>query len=530
MNALVEWKRHVRRAADGRLIKVRPSITSGPYRRSIYDWNTDFPVSKQSKATPNDTTNITLEFELNPDEVEEFRSEIKSNLNGALPLMVSFSQRQFDVSVKKQGRGQASLTKKSIRIAEFISNRIRFEYIPAIRTADSAEEVIYQLVGRELRRLEGNQEYKQALAKIEELQRPVLDKLGEAIQKTVSDFLPKVESVQLKSRREERYRALRGNLEIAIDDGHQTELKRKGDGVQSLVALALMRYASEQNASKLSTVIAIEEPESHLHPHAIHQLRSVIENLSEKNQIVLTSHSPLFVNPNNLDNTIIVKDRRAVCAKHISEVRDTLGVRFSDNLQNARIVLLFEGTDDALAMRHIIAARSEILKNALNSGTVAIDHLGGVSSLRSKASFYKSSACLVQCLVDNDQAGKKAVQKAIDDKVLDTVNVNYCSVPSLEESELEDIYNKRVYGPSFVEKFGVDPRKRLKPKCKKKWSSLMKKLFVEAGKHWDNQVKREIKSWLANFAAKHAETILKDELYGPLENFIETVEARLPKN
>jgi len=529
MHALVEWRKHVRRASDGRLIK-RPNMISSLYKRNSYDWDTDFPVSKQNKATSNSTTNIILEFELDAGEVEEFKSEIKSNLNGALPLMVSFSQKQFNVSVKKQGRGQASLTKKSVRITEFISKRIRFEYIPPIRTADSAEKVIHQLVGRELSQLESNEEYKEALGKIEELQQPVLDELAGAIQQTVSDFLPNVKSVQLKSRREERYRALRGSLEIVIDDGHKTKLERKGDGVQSLVALALMRYASEQNSSRLSTVIAIEEPESHLHPRAIHQLKLVIENLSSKNQIVLTSHSPLFVNPDNLANTIIVKDSKAACAKRISEIRNALGVRFSDNLQNARMVLLFEGVDDALALKHIISARSKTLKNALNSSTLAIDHLSGAGSLRLKASFYQSAACLVQCFVDDDQSGRKAVEKAINDKVLNSSNVNLCTVRNLEEAELEDIYNKKVYGTPFVEKFGVDPRKKLKPKPKKKWSNVMKKLFIDAGKPWDDGVKREIKNWLANFAAKHAETILKEELCNPLENFIETVERRLPQN
>ena len=527
MNALVDWKRHIR-APDGRSLRKRPNVVRGLHRSSGYDWDTDFPVSKQNKANSNDSTNITLEFEFNADELAEFKSEIKSNLNGTLPLMVSFSQRQVDVSVRKQGRGQASLTKKRRKIAEFISKRIRFEYIPAIRTADSAREVIYQLVDRELYQLEDDEEYKEALGKIEKLQQPVLDELAETIQQTVSNFLPRVKSVQLKTHREERYRALRRSLEIAIDDGHQTKLEYKGDGVQSLVALAVMRYASEHSSSSLSTVIAIEEPESHLHPHAIHQLRSVIENLSERNQIVLTSHSPLFVNPNNLDNTIIVKNRKAVCAKHISDVRNALGVRFSDNLQNARVVLIFEGSNDVLAMRDIIAARSETLKKALHSGTVAIDYLSGVSSLRSKASFYQSAACLVQCFVDYDEASHSAVQKAIDDEVLDIAKVNYCSVPGLKEAELEDLYDKKVYGPSFVEKFGVDPGKRLNPKSKKKWSSVMKKLFLEAGKLWDDRVEREVKNWLAHFAASHAETILKEELCGPLQNFIDTAEAKLP--
>ena len=232
-------------------------------------------------------------------------------------MSISFSQTSFDVAVRKQGRGGASLTKKSNRIADFIARRIRFEYIPAIRTAESASRIVGQLVGKELLRLEDNEDYKNAVGKIEELQRPVFEALAATIKSTVSSFLPSVKSVQLNSRRDERYRALRNDVEVVVDDGQQTILERKGDGVQSLVALALMRHASQQNATGLSNVIAIEEPESHLHPQAIHELRTVIDALSKNNQVVLTSHSPLFVNPNHLENTIIVKESRAVCASRI---------------------------------------------------------------------------------------------------------------------------------------------------------------------------------------------------------------------
>ena len=114
-----------------------------------------------------------LEFELDEGEIQEFKEDIKSNLNGTLPLLVSFGQNSLDVTVKKPGRGGASLTKKSTRIAAFVSKRIRFEYIPAIRTAESADQVISQLVEGELYRLEENEEYTDALTKIEELQSPV---------------------------------------------------------------------------------------------------------------------------------------------------------------------------------------------------------------------------------------------------------------------------------------------------------------------------------------------------------------------
>ena len=469
-----------------------------------------------------------LEFELDEGEIQEFREEIKSNLNGTLPLSVSFGQKSLDVTVKKPGRGGASLTKKSTRIAAFVSKRIRFEYIPAIRTAESADQVISQLVEGELYRLEDNEEYANALAKIEELQAPVFKELAQTIQNTVSSFLPNVKSVTLRSRREERYRALRRAIDIVIDDGQLTTLERKGDGVQSLVALAVMRHASQQGATGVSTVIAIEEPESHLHPRAVHELREVIGTLSKNNQVVLTSHSPLFVNPDNLENTIIVKGSKAACASHVSAIRDALGVRFSDNLENARMVLLVEGTSDMRALKKIILAKSKKLKIGLESGTVVLDDLGGASGLRQKASFYRSNACVVQCFLDNDEEGKLASTRALREKILSVRDINLCTVPQLQESELEDLYDKNVYRIQFLEKFGVDIKTQPLGKPRGKWSNVAERQFSESGKAWNGDVKSEVKEWLSAFAADNSERILNQALTGPLDAFIATSERKMP--
>lgn len=530
MKALVEWRRLVRRTSDGKVIRTTPGSLLGRSSRLGYDWETDFPVSKQTKHALTGTTNITLEFELDDEETQVFKDEIKSNLNGTLPLMISFGQRSFDVTVKKPGKGHATLTKKSTRIADFVSQRIRFEYIPAIRTAQSATEVITHLVENELFRLEEDPEYTGAVAKIEEIQQPIFDELANTIQSTVARFLPSVKSVELKSQREIRYLSLRRGFEIVIDDGNLTRLDRKGDGVQSLVALALMRHASEQKENEGSTVIAIEEPESHLHPRAVHELRSVIEKLAQNNQVVLTSHSPLFVDPDNLSNTIVVKGSTAAAANHISDVRDALGVRFSDNLHNSRLVFLVEGTDDVVALRGIISHRSKKIKAALKNGTVTFDHLGGASALRQKASFYQSGACMLQCFIDADKAGQNAVEKAINDKVLKVRDINFCSVPHLTESELEDLYDKSVYADQFLEEFGVNVKKKPLSKKKQKWSNTMEDLFNQAGKPWDDTVKFQVKNWLAIFASEHAENILKEQLSGPIDSFIEVAESKLPDN
>ena len=291
--------------------------------------------------------------------------------------------------------------------------------------------------------------------------------------------------------------------------------------------LALMQHASQHNVPGLSTVVAIEEPESHLHPHAVHELRNVIKTLSRNSQVVLTSHAPQFVDPSNLEHTVIVKASKAACAKNMSEVREALGVRFSDNLQNARLMILVEGRDDAVALSAIIPEISKRLREAVKSGTVAFDHLGGASGLRQKASFYQASACMVQCFIDNDKEGQTAVKKATDDRTIKLRDVNLTSVPHLRESELEDLYDKDVYRTAFIKRYGVDPKEKAKGKSTGKWSVTMRGLFLQAGKPWDNRVKGEIKYWLAEYAAKHAQDIVNDNLVDSIRAFVRTVERKL---
>ena len=527
MNALVQWQRHVRRTADGRVIRTSRRFHRGPFEQIYYNWDTDYPIRKQKRPSAKSVSKIQLEFLLNDFEIKEFKKEIKSNLNGTLPLLLSFGQQSLDLVVRKPGPGGVSLTRKSTRIANFVSRRIRFEYIPAIRTAESASDVIYQLVDKELFRLRDNEDYTSALEKISELEQPVFDELGSAIQTTVARFLPNVKSVELKNVRDRSYRRLKRDFDIVVDDGVQTALKRKGDGVQSLVALALMQHASQHNVPGLSTVVAIEEPESHLHPHAVHELRNVIKTLSRNSQVVLTSHAPQFVDPTSLEHTVIVKSSKAACAKNMSEVREALGVRFSDNLQNARLVILVEGRDDVIALRAIIAEESKRLGEALRVGTLAFDHLGGASGLRQKASFYQASVCMLQCFIDNDNEGQTAVKRATDDGAIELRDVNLTSVPHLKESELEDLYDKNVYRAAFLKKYGVDPKTKPKVNSSGKWSVTMRSLFLQAGKPWDDGIKGEIKYWLANYAAKHAQDIVNDNLAGSIIAFVQTVERKL---
>ena len=82
MNALVEWRRQIRYSPAGRVIRTSLRIAPGIYRRLGYNWETDFPVGKQKAANSEGASTIILDFELDEDEIQQFKVEIRSNLTG----------------------------------------------------------------------------------------------------------------------------------------------------------------------------------------------------------------------------------------------------------------------------------------------------------------------------------------------------------------------------------------------------------------------------------------------------------------
>lgn len=495
------------------------------YRRSGYDWETDFPISLQKKH-PNGQTTVILEFQLTPDELDQFRDSVGSRLSGTLPLQVEIGRTDAHVTVHKKGPGSAVLSKKSALIAQFVTDRIDFQQIQAVRTAESAEEVVTEMVTRELAPLEANADYKAALQKVAHLQRPILDKLSNSIQKTLSQFLRDVKGVAIQIPEVARFRAMQRACEIIVDDGTPTLLKYKGDGAQSLAALGIIRHASETGARGRHLVIAIEEPESHLHPNAIHELKRVIDELSEKHQVLLTTHNPLFVDRVILGNNILVRNNRGKPATSVAQIRDILGVKASDNLRHAEMVLLTEGEDDKRAITSLLSYHSTSLKDALTHNTLAIDTLSGGMNLAYKISQVRESLCLCHALLDDDKAGREAFEKARLQGLISDADVNFCMVQGLAETELEDLYNVAVYKDILLNKFRVSiesPRFR----SKKKWSDRIRDCFKHCGKQWDDRVEIEVKTAIAQAVAAQPADAVNGHHKGSLDSLVGALDRRL---
>lgn len=115
---------------------------------NYYIWERDFPISLQNRKSNTESV-FRIEFELTEDEILEFKSEIKSNLNGTLPIEIKIGKSfEPEISVIKKGRGSKTLNSKSKNIAKYIAKRIYFNYIPAIRTDQQAMQVVEDVMVR----------------------------------------------------------------------------------------------------------------------------------------------------------------------------------------------------------------------------------------------------------------------------------------------------------------------------------------------------------------------------------------------
>lgn len=446
--------------------------------RQIYNWSRDFPIQLQDTRVKKDTV-FKLELIIDDEERKEFKKIIGSTLNEMLPLEISISkENEPKIRLLKTGKGAKSLAKKSQQIAKFIIDKIYFNYIPAIRTESESIELVSEMVAHELRALEADPKYKQALDTIANLQKPILQQLAKRLEAPLKEFLPSVKSVEIIANENRRRMALRQDVSIIVDDGTPTSIEHKGDGVKSLAALGLLKNV---NIKSEASILAIEEPESHLHSGAINQVNEIIHSISAQSQVILTTHNPLFVDRVNISSNIIIADGDAKPAKTVASIRDVLGVRASDNLSNANYVLIVEGIEDAKALSALLPILSQKIAKAMRNNTFVIEPIGGASKLSYHLRLLKSQLCVTHTLLDNDEAGKSAFVEAEKSQLITSKNCTFINCLGMPQSEFEDIIKPSIYRDVLKENFGVDVDST-NFKGREKWSARLKKLFELSGK------------------------------------------------
>lgn len=490
------------------------------YRDINYSWDNDFPEQRQNKQRYNQSTIISVTFALDSKDEDSLQDLLKMNISQELIIETTFYKDQrpnLKVYFRRIAKGKFNDNELIIKICNWLSNKITFQYIPAIRTDELADNIANSIISLELSQLapQKKEKLESALTQIAELQKPILKKLAQNLSSTLKDFIPDIKKVTFDERRSS-YRYARRysddtDFYIKIDDGSNTVLEQKGDGIKSLVTLGMMRQKGHSSIGR-GLILAIEEPESHLHPEAIRQISRVINDISLKNQIILTSHSPLFVNRNNILENIIVENNSAYKPTNIRDIRNTLGVIVSDNLINAEFMLVVEGLTDKNFLKKYFISNSKILKKLFEEGRLDFEILNGVCNLEHSLNRLSNMSSKYFCILDSDQISIDCVKKSKASALLSTnlEEISYYTIEKNKETELEDLINPELYKDYVRDKLSInilDTKSFKSGTCK--WSKKMELALNENGKRLNND---ELKEKLEDIKIYISKLNIKDDI------------------
>jgi predicted ATP-dependent endonuclease of OLD family len=228
----------------------------------------------------------------------------------------------------------------------------------------------------------------------------------------------------------------------------------------------------------------------------------------------------------NPQTNIIVTGSKATPAKSISEVREVLGVRASDNLMHAHLVLVVEGDSDRVIIQALATHLSTKVANALKNNTIAVEHAHGATKLPYKLSELTACLCNVHCLLDHDDAGRAAAKTVETEGLATTADISFTTCPGMKDSEIEDTINVSTYADLILSAYGVDLSKATF-RTNQKWSERMGRTFMAQGKLWSDSVARDVKAAIANRVANYSANPLITQKSKSLEALFETLERKL---
>lgn len=211
----------------------------------------------------------------------------------------------------------ATPDKQASKITELITSLLK-EKLSDIKSDPKQEKSDYDLVLDKIKDLQ-TKVVKATEDEIKVIEDEISEYLGRLFPKHKIKFDAKPEA-DLES----AYQPFKNTAELLMgpEDGYFSSIEHQGSGARRTLLWATLKYLSESQDKKGSRphVLLLDEPEICLHPSAIREARSVLYELPASGnwQVMITSHSPIFIDLSK-DNTTIIR----VFRDDDSEVKST---------------------------------------------------------------------------------------------------------------------------------------------------------------------------------------------------------------
>ncbi|OBA31030.1 ATP-dependent nuclease [Gordonia sp. 852002-51296_SCH5728562-b] len=207
-----------------------------------------------------------------------------------------------------------------------------------------------------------------------------------------------------------------------------------GTGQSQILALAFAYVYAVAYGQSDGTILVIDEPEANLHPLAQRWLATRLGDLATTPglQVVITTHSPYFVDLSRPENIVLVSKGADEATRAVQRTRDglrdyciqrgadsertqadTLGAFYSASATTeivsglfARRCVLVEGATESLALPELLKAGGmDVLKEG-----IAIISVEGIGNIAKWHRLYTALGIQCYCIfdTDSDKAGKDA--------------------------------------------------------------------------------------------------------------------------
>ncbi|MBA7603013.1 DNA replication and repair protein RecF [subsurface metagenome] len=218
------------------------------------------------------------------------------------------------------------------------------------------------------------------------------------------------------------------NLKIEFQEAVSVSAppEERSEGFQWFVSF-LANFVIESN-DNTNNILLLDEPAIKLHPKGQKDFLKILDDISDKSQIIYTSHSPFLVNRNfphrirvlrkSENGTEIINNPYSEGKTRFWEpLKTAIGICLGDLFSFGETNLIVEGISDQILLSGISHQLAKIEKEYLDLEKISIYPAEGASNVIYMGKFALSCELNPIALLDSDDSGKKARQKARDKRV-----------------------------------------------------------------------------------------------------------------
>ena len=328
--------------------------------------------------------------------------------------------------------------------------------------ADETAQGLLQLAGTTLQELMSDEGYETAKAKLEAIGLNITQKVFEFwkqnqdldvefdLKSDAKDIAPYNGGVNLYIRIKNR----RHGVTVPFD-------QRSKGFIWFFSFLVWFDAVQSRAATDDALILLLDEPGLNLHALAQADFLAYIRDLSEKHQIIYTTHSPFMVDSARLDDVRVVEDRVKEGTKvtgdlagssdeSVFPLQAALGYSIAQNLFIAKKNILIEGPADLILLQHIGAVLEAGGKQGL--GDAILVPVGGLDKLATFVALLGSNKLKLVVLHDRAGAPYQKLEDLIRQKLIERKRVLDFSMfldPAPNEADIEDLLPADAYIAAF---------------------------------------------------------------------------------